>query len=61
LPHPYFWWALKYEKRVYNTRTDFVDIIAIAKYTFALAVRSDAPWKTYEELIEWSKKESWKI
>jgi tripartite-type tricarboxylate transporter receptor subunit TctC len=43
-------------KTSYNTLTDFVDIIAIAKYTFALAVRSDAPWKTYEELLEWSKK-----
>ena len=40
----------------YNVFTDFTEIITIAKYTFGLAVRADAPWKTYEDVIAYAKK-----
>jgi len=40
----------------YNPVTDIVDIIAVAKYNFGLAVRADAPWNNYEELIKYAKK-----
>jgi tripartite-type tricarboxylate transporter receptor subunit TctC len=43
-------------KTTYNTLTDFTDIITIAKYNFGLAVRSDAPWKTYEDVIAYARK-----
>jgi tripartite-type tricarboxylate transporter receptor subunit TctC len=40
----------------YNVHTDFTDIITIAQYTFGLAVRADAPWKTYEDVIAYARK-----
>lgn len=35
----------------YHPLTDAIDITTIFKYNFALAVGTDAPWKTYEELL----------
>ena len=40
----------------YNPLTDAVDITTIFKYNFGLAVRAEAPWKTFEEVIEYAKK-----
>jgi len=43
-------------KLPFDVLTDVTDIIAICKYNFGLAVQSDAPWKTYEDIIEYAKK-----
>ena len=40
----------------YNVLEDVTDIITICKYNFGLAVKPDAPWKTYEEVIEYARK-----
>ena len=39
----------------YNPLKDPVDITTIFKYNFALAVRADAPWSTYGDLIAYAK------
>jgi tripartite-type tricarboxylate transporter receptor subunit TctC len=40
----------------YNPLTDAVDITTIFKYNFGLAVRADAPWKTFEDVIDYARK-----
>jgi tripartite-type tricarboxylate transporter receptor subunit TctC len=40
----------------YNVLTDSVDIIAYGKATHALCVKADAPWKTYEDIISYARK-----
>jgi tripartite-type tricarboxylate transporter receptor subunit TctC len=39
----------------YNPLTDAVDITTIFRYNFGLAVRTDAPWKNFEELIAYAR------
>jgi len=39
-----------------NILTDTTDVIAIGKYNFLLAVSADAPWKTFDDLIDFAKK-----
>jgi tripartite-type tricarboxylate transporter receptor subunit TctC len=39
----------------YDTLTDIVDICAICKFNFGLVVRSDSPWKSYEEVIAYAR------
>ena len=43
-------------KLSYDTLTSITDILAVCKYNFGLAVRADAPWNTYEEVIAYAKK-----
>jgi tripartite-type tricarboxylate transporter receptor subunit TctC len=43
-------------KLPYDVLTDVTDIITICKYNFGLAVRADAPWKTYEDVIAYARK-----
>jgi tripartite-type tricarboxylate transporter receptor subunit TctC len=40
----------------YNVFTDITDILAIAKYNFALCVKADAPWNTFEDVLAYAKK-----
>jgi tripartite-type tricarboxylate transporter receptor subunit TctC len=43
-------------KLPFDVLTDATDIIAVCKYNFGLAVKADAPWNTYEDLIAFVKK-----
>lgn len=49
LNHPHL------RKQPYNPLTDTIDITTIFAYNFGIAVRSDAPWNTYEELVRYAK------
>jgi tripartite-type tricarboxylate transporter receptor subunit TctC len=40
----------------YNVLTDITDIAAIVKYNFALCVKADAPWNTFEDVLTYAKK-----
>ena len=39
----------------YDPLTDLTYLIGVSGYTFGVAVRADAPWKTWEELVEYAK------
>lgn len=39
----------------YNVFTDTTDILAICKYNFALCVKADAPWNTFEDVLAYAK------
>lgn len=39
----------------FNSKEDITDICPIAKFNHGLAVRTDSPWKTYEEVIDYAK------
>jgi tripartite-type tricarboxylate transporter receptor subunit TctC len=39
----------------YNPITDITDIVPIVQFDFGLAVRSDSPWKNYEDVIKYAK------
>jgi tripartite-type tricarboxylate transporter receptor subunit TctC len=45
----------------YNTLTDFTYIAAIATQGLGIVVRKDAPWKTMQELIDYSRKNLGKV
>jgi tripartite-type tricarboxylate transporter receptor subunit TctC len=40
----------------FNVLTDITDVAVLYKATYALAVRADAPWKTFDELIQYARK-----
>ena len=42
-------------KQTYDPLTDSIDITTIFQYNYGIAVRSNAPWNTYEELIRYAK------
>jgi len=44
------------EKIPYNPLTDVADILVYFKYTHALCVKTDAPWKTFEEVVDYARK-----
>ena len=44
------------EKVPYNPLTDVTDILVYFKYTHALCVRTDAPWKTFEDVLDYARK-----
>ena len=44
------------EKLSFDVRTDQTDIAVYLKYTHALCVKADAPWKTFEEVIAYARK-----
>lgn len=41
--------------------TDFTYIIGVSGYTFGVVVRSDAPWKTFQEFLAYAKANPGKI
>lgn len=49
LNHPHL------RKQPYDPLNDSIDITTIFKYNFGIAVRSNAPWKTYEEIVRYAK------
>jgi tripartite-type tricarboxylate transporter receptor subunit TctC len=40
----------------YNPLTSTIDIATIFKYRFGVAVKADAPWNSFEDLISYAKK-----
>jgi tripartite-type tricarboxylate transporter receptor subunit TctC len=44
------------KKLPYDVLKDVTDIMVFCRYNQLLCVRADAPWNTYEELIEYAKK-----
>lgn len=44
------------QKLPFDVMTDQVDIAVYFKYTHALCVRSDAPWKTIEDIVAYARK-----
>jgi len=43
-------------KTPYDPFKDIVDICTYAAFNFGLSVRADAPWNTFEEVIEYARK-----
>ncbi len=43
-------------KAQFDVLSDAVDIMAFCRYAQVLAVGADTPWKTFDELIAWAKK-----
>ena len=39
----------------YTPKTDIVDIVPICKFDHGIAVRTDSPWKTYEDVLKYAK------
>src|SRR3546814_17341183 len=39
------------QKTAYDPKTDFSYIVQLTGYAFAVAVKADAPWKRWEDLI----------
>jgi tripartite-type tricarboxylate transporter receptor subunit TctC len=48
-------------KTTYDPATDFTYIIAVTAYTVGVVVRSDAPWRTFQEFIADAKANPGKI
>lgn len=46
-----------YQQTNWNPLRDFTYIIGLSGYTLGIVVRSDAPWKSLEELLEAGRKE----
>src|SRR4051812_19283985 len=42
-------------RTAFDPAKDFTYIIGVTGYTFGVVVRTDAPWKTFEELIAYAK------
>jgi tripartite-type tricarboxylate transporter receptor subunit TctC len=49
------------QKTAWNPLTDFTFIIGVSGYTFGFTVRSDSPYKSFNEYIEAARKEPGKI
>jgi tripartite-type tricarboxylate transporter receptor subunit TctC len=43
------------EQLPFDVRTDQTDIAVYLKYTHALCVKADAPWKTFEEVVAYAR------
>ncbi len=48
-------------KLAYDITQDFTPICQYSSYTYGLVVRSDAPWKTFKELLDYVKANPGKI
>jgi tripartite-type tricarboxylate transporter receptor subunit TctC len=48
-------------KTTLDPATDFTYIIGVSGYTFGVVVRGDAPWKTFQELIDYARANPGKI
>jgi tripartite-type tricarboxylate transporter receptor subunit TctC len=42
-------------KTAFDPLTDFTYILGVSGYTFGVVVRADAPWKTWQELVDYAK------
>jgi tripartite-type tricarboxylate transporter receptor subunit TctC len=52
----------QYMRKVpYDALTDFTPIIRYGDYTYGVVVRSESPWKTFQELVEYAKANPGKI
>ena len=49
------------QKTNYDPAKDFTYIIQVTGYTFGVVVRADAPWKTFNELLDYAKANPGKI
>jgi tripartite-type tricarboxylate transporter receptor subunit TctC len=49
------------QKTAYDPAKDFTYIIQLTGYTFGVVVKADAPWKTFNELLEYAKANPGKI
>ena len=49
------------QKTSFDPKTDFTYILQLSGYAFAVAVKDDAPWKTWGELIEYAKANPGKV
>ncbi len=49
------------QKTAYDPKTDFSYILQLTGYAFAVAVKADAPWKTWKELFEYAKANPGKV
>src|SRR3954467_14563150 len=49
------------QKTNYDPAKDFTYIIQVTGYTFGVVVRADAPWKTFDELLDYAKANPGKI
>jgi tripartite-type tricarboxylate transporter receptor subunit TctC len=49
------------QKTAYDPAKDFTYIIHITGYTFGVVVKADAPWKTFQELLDYAKANPGKI
>lgn len=45
----------------YNPLTDLTYVIGISGYTFGVVVRTDAPWKSWQELVAYAKANPGKV
>ena len=48
-------YPLMQTKPAWNPQTDFTWIVQCTGYLFGVVVRADAPWKTFEELLDYAK------
>ena len=48
-------------KTTFDPAKDFTYIAGLTAYTFGVVVRSDAPWKTFKELLEFAKANPGKV
>lgn len=46
-----------YQQTTWNPLTDFTYITGLSGYTMGIVVRSDSPWKTFQDLVDAGKKE----
>jgi len=49
------------QKTSYDPAKDFTYIIQVTGYTFGVVVKADAPWKTFNELLDYAKANPGKI
>jgi tripartite-type tricarboxylate transporter receptor subunit TctC len=49
------------QKTTFDPTKDFTYIIHVTGYTFGVVVKADAPWKTFQELLDYAKANPGKI
>jgi len=49
------------QKTSFDPKTDFTYILQLTGYAFAVAVKADAPWQTWDELVEYAKANPGKV
>lgn len=49
------------QKTSFDPKTDFTYILQLTGYAFAVAVKADAPWQTWQELLDYAKANPGKV
>ncbi|MEN3294028.1 MAG: hypothetical protein V7642_3281 [Burkholderiales bacterium] len=49
------------DRAPFDPRSDFTYIVGVSTYTFGVVVRSDAPWQTWNELLDYAKANPGKV